>query len=267
VADERGIRNAIRKKKGWSAQSLANAVSQLQSGYQIEPRSDALLALAIVHQVPLRDFDVDPESQRRASVLARMIASDGSPSVAQGATSPRPKKVADKVVKVQSRDFDFGTMPAFMNTFAGGNHERSREAYQLLYLFENSVRETIARVLGGVHGKDWWTKGVDPDIVRQAEDRKKQDEDDPWHSPRGEHLIFYLDLYHYNKIILSGQNWPLFKPMLKRKTFVAETLHRINISRRVVAHMNGLKKADFDLLKSHFNMWNSYLKAGEADIG
>ncbi len=267
MADESGIREALRQKNNWSAQALANAVTKLQNDLHIEPRSDALLVLAILNQVPLKGFNLDPESQRRASELARAIVGTRPQPGPSASTTAVKSSVAAKVVNVQSRDFDFGAMPAFMNIYAGGNHERSREAYQLLYLFENSVRETIVRVLKAEFGQDWWPRGVDPGTVRKAEDRKSQDDEDPWHTPRGEHLIVYLDLYDYNKIILSDNNWPLFKLIFKRKTFVEETLHRINVSRRVVAHMNGLAKGDFDSLKSNFNMWNKHLKAGEGAIG
>lgn len=264
MADEKGIREALRKEKSWSPSALSHAVTRLANKYHIAPRSDALLALAHVNNVPLAKYGVDVEGQRRASELARMVA---SPTDVTSVSIGGGPQVRTKVVKVEMKGVHTGSLPGFMSSYGGGNHERSLSAYQLVYLFENSVREVIVRVLKKKHGtKDWWAKGVDPKINEKAENRKEDDKKDPWHAPRGEHLIHYIDLYHYNQIITSDGNWPLFKPIFIRKSFVEETLHQINVSRRVVAHMNGLKKSDFDSLKSNFRIWNSVLKANEGAL-
>ena len=266
MTDEKGLRSALRAKMNWSASSLSNAVTGLVDKHKIAPRSDALLTLALLKGVPLGSFGVDGDSQRRASELARMVSSQTGETSVQGSRSTSGLSVsAPKVVKVEVKGVSAGTMPSFMSSYGGGNHERSRSGYQLVYLFENSVREVIMRVLKKEHGnRDWWDKGVDPKIIKTAKKRKADDKLDPWHEPRGTHLIYYIDLYHYTKIITSDQNWKLFEPIFTRKGFVEETLHQVNVSRRVVAHMNGLKKADYDSLKVNFDKWNKVVVAAES---
>lgn len=269
MANDKGVREALMAEMGWSKQILTNRVTRLVKKHGIAPRVDSLYVLAVENDIPLDEYGVDSETQRRASDLARLVRGDGQVGPA---SLPKSKVKANTNTSRKTTDtalgqVELGALPNFMSKFTAGNHKRSATAYQLLQLIETSVRETIERVLTKKHGiKDWWSAGIDPDIQAKAAARMKDDAADPWHAARGEHEIHYIDLSDYVKIIVGADNWPAFKPIFKRTGFVDETLHQINVSRRVVAHMNPLRKDDFDQLRANYRKWMDMLRANEPSI-
>lgn len=266
MGDNTGLRKAIRDVTGWSRQNLYYHQSAIVKKYGVAPRDDALYALALQHGISLDKYGLDHDTQRRASDVFRMVA-DGNQGGNGGTaptSEPRRARAPTQMVSITANDRVLGDLPSSTTKYLKGNHKRSAEAYRLLYLVENSARETIMSVLKQQHGKNWWKVGVDPRIGRRAANRKKDDAQDPWHTPRGEHDIYYIDLYDYAQIMTSDANWPLFEPIFKRKSFVIETLHQITVSRRVVAHMNGLKAEDFDQLQTNYLTWMKVLKAHES---
>jgi hypothetical protein len=225
----------------------------------------ALYVLAHQHGLPLERFGVDPDTLIKVGGLAREVTAGTQPAPPTRPSRAR-KPVPARTVTVKAPGLDPTDIPQFVSKHAKPAVGNAAEAYTLLYLFENAIRDVVIRVLQAQHGVDWWTRAVPPDIQKQAAKRMKQDSDDPWHTPRGNLPIHYLDLHHYRDIILAPANWPLFEPLLDRPTLVEETLRDINLARRVVAHMNPLTSADLTHVRANFRKLMGTLKAREGAL-
>ncbi len=90
---------------------------------------------------------------------------------------------------------------------------RMARVYELLFCFENSVRELIEDRLKEAHGvQTWSTRGVPEDIRLSAERLKDKEQQTPWHGPRGGTLLAFVDFPILARIIT--ENWEHFEDLL-----------------------------------------------------
>ncbi len=142
--------------------------------------------------------------------------------------------------------------------------EMAEEVYPLLYVFENSVRETVVRVMQGAHGANWWDMKVSKEIREEVQRRKAKEEQNPWHGKRGVHLIYYTDLEDLGRIVQS--NWADFKAILPKPQWLTQRLDEVSHSRNPVAHMNPLSRDDIQRIKVYFRDWGKLIVAKRALI-
>lgn len=264
MADDTGIRQELRDRTGWSPQNLSNRVRSLRDNGHLMSRQHALYVLAHEQGVDLENFGVEADTLIKVGQLSRSVR-DVPVTSRQASEQPKQSR-AGRRVTVSVDGVDVGMLPSLLASHTREADQRSAKAYHLLYLIEQSIRHVISRVLSDTHGEAWWDNAVDSTTRKKAESRQKDDDLDPWHSARGDHPLDYLDIWDYARIIVDDSNWPLFEPIFDRPEFVTETLREINVSRRVVAHMNGLSRHDFERLKTTFRKWMKHLKARESDL-
>ena len=129
-------------------------------------------------------------------------------------------------------------------------HEETSEK-DLLYLFENDLREFIKKVLEKEFKNDWWRKGI-PAKVRSDCVAKKElglDEEkdlDP---------ILFANFYDYKEII--QQNKAIFSQCLDVKIWCSK-LNEIEPIRNVIAHNSKLEKA-FEKVKKCYDEFRGVL--------
>lgn len=156
-------------------------------------------------------------------------------------------------------------LPGLKQSHADAAKRMAERVYPVVYLFENSVRDLIELVLKDMHGKDWWTKAVPGDVQKRAAKHKADEKDDPWHGPRGAREIDYVFLNELWAII--NHNWAAFKHLFPKKAWVESLITSdMNVSRRVLAHMNPLAADDIRNIESAFNKWARQLQAVEAKL-
>ncbi|MCD4753268.1 MAG: hypothetical protein K8R40_09375 [Anaerolineaceae bacterium] len=137
--------------------------------------------------------------------------------------------------------------------------------YAELYVFENSVREVINRVLTKNHGIGWWNTGlVNNDLLTKVENRIDKENKNPWHGRRGAHPICYTDILDLN--YLFRRHWLEFKDIFPRKEWVSEKLEQVAISRNVVDHHNPLRVRDCQRLKMNLKDWQEQITAKKGNI-
>ena len=142
----------------------------------------------------------------------------------------------------------------------------AEKVYPLLYVFENSAREMIIRVMRNSYGDNWWdidTK-VSTDIRNTVKDRIAKEDRNPWHGRRGAHPIYYTDLEHLGQIVKN--NWPLFKLILPTQEWFLQRVKEISHSRNPVAHMNPLSKEDVDRIKVYTKDWEKQIAQKKSAI-
>lgn len=137
--------------------------------------------------------------------------------------------------------------------------EMAEQVYPLLYVFENSVREMIIRVMQGAHSANWWDTKVPQPIREEVHKRKAKEDQNPWHGKRGAHPIYYTDLEHLARIVQN--NWTDFNTILPTPQWLTQRVNEIGHSRNPVAHMNPLSKDDVDRIKVYFRDWTKLITA------
>ncbi len=131
--------------------------------------------------------------------------------------------------------------------------------YAQLYVFENSVREVIRRVLSRTYGDNWWDDCIPLKVHRYAQSRMDDDERNAWHGRRGDHPIYYIDISHYISIIQAL--WSDFEDMFPSQPWVIQRINEIARSRNVIDHHNPLLKPDRDRIRVFFADWSKQIES------
>lgn len=189
----------------------------------------------------------------------------GSPTTPRSVTangSPGRRRTAPKPVVVTIAGMNVEKLPGMTAAHANEAKMMAEKVYPTVYVFENSVRDLIERVLKAQFGDDWWTKAVPGKVQTTARDHKEAEKKDLWHSQRGGREIDYVFLNDLWAII--KHQWKHFKDLFPSQPW-AESLitSDMNVSRRVLAHMTPLDADDVKNLEAAFRKWAKQLKAKE----
>jgi hypothetical protein len=139
--------------------------------------------------------------------------------------------------------------------------EMSEKVYPILYIFENSVREVVRRVLTGAFGADWWDRCVSANVKRTVADRMRQENDTPWHGARGAHPILYTDIKDLVSIVRNSDAWQELKPVVGSIEWFSQLINCIGASRNPVAHMNPISGHDCQRVIINFRDWERVVHA------
>jgi Swt1-like HEPN len=132
--------------------------------------------------------------------------------------------------------------------------QRMTRVYELLFCFENSVRELIEdRLREAYDVETWWTSGVPDDIRRMAERLKDKEKQTPWHGPRGGTLLAFVDFPILARIIT--ERWQHFEDLLGKPSWVESTFDEMNQSRRAIAHTGVLNPHDAERMELRVRDW------------
>ncbi len=147
----------------------------------------------------------------------------------------------------------------FIDSKTESDAERMVEPYIILYLFENSLRNFINKILSEKYGEDWWKKIVTKkEIYKKVDDRKKLEGIHKWHVPRGAHEIFYTDLEDLAYLLRKEEK--IFKNFLGLKIWDTYITEIIKLSRNIVDHHNPLPQREINRLKQIFEDWKRQMK-------
>lgn len=126
--------------------------------------------------------------------------------------------------------------------------------YELLYCFENSVRELIETTLKeSLTPERWWIDGVPQGIRQKAEQRRQDDERSRWHGPRGESLLNFVDFPELGEIIIA--RWADFEDLLGDRAWVGRYFSDMNKSRRAIGHTGDLSEHAVERMELFVREW------------
>lgn len=258
MATNKAIKNALLKKRGITPQRL----SQLTNARKRElPMSTehAVYTIAFEHGIDIAK-ELDAEETAEVRRLVSALRSNGTMKP-EPKGQMKPTKVT-KTVKVTIAGVDVGTIPALKPQHASEAKVMAEKVYPTVYIFENSVRDLIERVLQAQFGANWWTTAIPGTIQKTAAKHKADEKNDPWHGRRGTREIDYVFLVDLWAII--KHQWKHFKALFPNQAWV-ETLisNDMNVSRRPLAHMNPLSVDDVTNVEVAFRKWVKQLRAVE----
>jgi Swt1-like HEPN len=148
---------------------------------------------------------------------------------------------------------DSGTVAQFSIAVRTAARRMAR-VYELLFCFENSVRELIEDRLKEAYGVEkWWADGVPEDIAGQAERLKAKEKQTPWHGPRGGTLLAFVDFPVLARIIT--ERWEQFEDLLGKPAWVESVFDEVNQSRRAIAHTGVLSQHDAERMELRVRDW------------
>jgi len=255
------LKRDLQNKLGITRQGVESRANTIKRKYPPLSTDDAICWIAIDEGMDLtKYFDarvlvdqqaVDRIWHRRQSALP----------TAQTQPSPRRPRAAPKTVRVTVGRGLTITNPLLTPRVMKDATTMAEHVYPIMYVFENSVREFITRVLRNVHGDGWWSAAAPSEVKNLVQGRMAQEKKHAWHGRRGAHEIFYTDIEDLRRLVTSNRNWPHFEPLLHDQNWFATRVSEIKLSRNIVAHNNPLLPNDVKRLEVYFQEWQDLITA------
>lgn len=250
MATNRALRAELLKKLGVTPQRMSQRVAQVKRLYGPMSTEDGTYVLAHQEGLDLTKYLERPTVDRVRGLLPTgagpTTPSQPGPRRATAA-SLRPVRIAPSLELVDAM------LPASVAEDA----RRMATVYPKLYIFENSIRNVIIRVLRAKYGRDWWTKCAPTGVQKTVAARKANEAKTPWHGKRGTHEIYYANFGDLRDIITK--NWPDFQPIFLKQPWISQRLDELEPPRNIVAHNNPLSKQEENRVDLYFNDWIALL--------
>ncbi|MBZ9571793.1 hypothetical protein KJA15_00405 [Patescibacteria group bacterium] len=175
-------------------------------------------------------------------------------------------KARSSVSRPIKTQFGIINEPLLPNSVKKDAVKMAGKAYLVLYIFENSIRNFINKVLEKEFGSDWWPTKMNTkklsEIMTRVKERMKEEKRRAWHGKRGDHPIYYSDFGDLILILKSHNR--IFNKYLKnqrRKTeWLLSKLDETIPSRRIIAHHNPLSDRDLSRVEGNLMDWTKQLK-------
>lgn len=266
MATNRKLKADLLKKLGITEQAL-NLRAQNRKRRELPMTTEqAYYTFAYEAGLDLSKY-LAPDAVSEIRALVRDLKAAGRPGAeANGGGRSRKATRAKRETVVTIAGMDADALPGMTARHVAEAKQMAEKVYPMLYLFENSLRDVIERVLKAEYGADWWTNGAPPGPRKKASERKAHEKADPWHGRRGAREIDYVDLSDLWLIV--KHNWRLFKGIFPSGQAWVESLitNDMNVSRRPIAHMNPIAADDADNVKAAFRKWTKLLRAVEDQL-
>lgn len=254
------LREEIAKKLGIKTSQIYKKAKDLSIVTQTKTE-DGIYLLAAKTNINLNRY-LPQEKVNQIRQLLFQLNQHAQPSQLRDTHSK--KKTASKTVSVTVGKTFVINNSILSDKVLAEAKEMSEEVYPLLYIFENSIREIIIRIMRSTHGANWWDTKVSKEIRQAVEERRAKEEQNPWHGKRGTHPIYYTDLEHLGRIVQN--NWDNFKIIFPTPQWLIQRINEITHSRNPVAHMNPLSKDDIQRIKIYFRDLQRQIQAKQGLI-
>lgn len=183
MATNREVKKTLLRTLGVTPQRLSQLAKARKKQLPMTTEQ-AVYTLAHENGVDLSKHLNKDETAEIRSLLAQLPARAHTAAPSTNGTAAK-RALPRKSVKVSIAGVDVGTIPVLSATHATEAKLMSEKVYPTLYIFENSVRDLIERVLKNAFGPSWWTTAVPGSIQATAAKHKADETKDPWHGRRG----------------------------------------------------------------------------------
>lgn len=255
----RALREAIAEKLDIKTSQIYARANALATKTQTTTE-DGIYLLAAQSGINLRKYLPRDKVDAIRHLVLQVNHDAGPPAVLKAPSKKATFKVGSMTI---GKTLSVGDLLLPLKMLAEAK-EMAEEVYPLLYVFENSVRMIIVRVMQKAHGLDWWDVKVGRGIREEVQRRRAKEDQNPWHGKRGAHPIYYTDLDHLGLIVQN--NWADFKQILPSPQWVRQRIDEIAHSRNPVAHMNPISKDDIQRINVYFRDWVKLIEANRTRI-
>lgn len=243
------LRQALLGKLGISPQALYQRASRIKRDHGPMSTEDAIYWIAVDQGFDLSKF-LDMGTVDRIRGLRQAAHRPTPPARPTARVRPGvPKAIVIGEVKLSD--------PILPRQILDDAKRMAEKAYPLIYVFENSVRETIRLVMTRAHGNNWWSGHVAQNIQRSVQQRIDQEEQNAWHGRRGSHPIYYTSIGHLSRIVTA--NWGEFQDILPSLAWFTQRMDEIELSRNILEHNNPLRARDLVRLEMYLRDWQDQI--------
>lgn len=245
-------------QEGITARAVRARVTTARRVHTTISLEEALLLVAANARITISDYTND----RTTLALVRQLQTDQKTVTPPSSRPSRPTRQPSTVqVNISTGPL---TDPILPQHIARDAKMMAEQAYPQMYMFENSVREVIQRVMRHAYGKDWWDKRVEEKRHKELARRMRREQRRHWHGKRGAHPIYYSDVSDLVKIIEN--DWNHFSGLFDSKEWVTQKIKEINVSRRVIAHNNPLHPDDLKRVEVYYSDWRNQIAGVRSKI-
>lgn len=176
----------------------------------------------------------------------------------------RSQGATPRVVNIKIGNVAVSGVPCMGASIAHDARQVAQDAYVKIFLIENSAREMITRVMSAAHGSTWWSSNTKTTIQTKAAKYAANELKNAWHAPRGTDPIQFIDLS--DLVAIVDGNWTDFAAIFPKPEWFGNFIDELNVTRRVVAHMNIVDKSAYTLIDAAFLKWTQLLTSRSSDI-
>ncbi len=252
------LKKATSKKDNVSPRAIGYRATKINKNYG--PFSDEVLYGIVAQQAGVEVSKIMTDAKILEEIRNQI---DRIGELENDTPKPRTKTVVKtKVVQIAK---DLRLNDPILETKVIDDAKVMTLLYAQLYIFENSVREIINRVLSKHISTNWWdSSNVKKDLLDKVQERIDKEKQNPWHGERGAHPIYYTDIS--DLIYLLRRHWKYFRDIFPRLEWVSEKLEQVSFSRNVVDHHNPLSKRDRDRLTMNLQDWQKQIDANKSKL-
>lgn len=256
MVTDRRLKAELLAKLDVTPQRLSQRVGEVKSA--LGPMTTPEATYVIAH---LEGFDLSKYLAQELVERVRMLvsSSDREPRVKK--TSVRAGSNKEVVVRISS---EIPKVDALLSTVLARDAKRMAALYPKYYVFENSLRCVIERILETKYGQDWWQKRASPKVKAKVRERRDKEVTQPWHGKRGQHEIYYSDFGDLRKII--ERNWDDFADLFPTRSWITQKLDELEPPRNIIAHHNPVSADDERRLDLYFRDWIALLTVKKEQI-
>jgi hypothetical protein len=256
----------LANKKGKTVKYIGEQITKKGSKLGISSQASLVLFLK-AEGIPSTVYERKLNSDIKGEIRAHLELSNSSVTTKSFSKTSKTKVYNEKVLKIESLIIK-EKIPLVSQKIIQDAYNNA-EVYQVLFVFENSIRNFIATVLEKKFGADWWLADtghsnapvVSKDIKEEVAKRVETDKINSFHGSRSDKAIIYADFKDLGKIIQT--NPAIFKPYFKGVTsgigFLTHMLDVLALSRNNIAHMVNLEKNDRGRFLMNVNDWHNLL--------
>ncbi|MDH5607317.1 MAG: Swt1 family HEPN domain-containing protein [Candidatus Heimdallarchaeota archaeon] len=246
------LKQAIIKKENITRQAVEGRAARLKNKYG--PFSDEVAYGILAQKAGVDVASIIAEDQTLANIRTGL---DRIAILENEKPPPKPKTIiTTKTVKIGN---NLSLTDPILSEQVIKDAQEMTAVYAEIYIFENSVRETINRALSNNIGEDWWETSAPQKTRENAQNRIEKEKRNAWHGRRGKHPIYYTDISDLKAII--QRHWDFFKSIFPNQAWVNVRLDEIELSRNIVDHHNPLKDKDRKRLEIYVNDWQSQINS------
>lgn len=251
----RKLKQTLLSKLNISQQALSQRIQKIKKQYSVTTE-DATYIIAQQEGIILDKYLSYDMLAHIRGLIRDMVASPNIGASAKKHDSSKRKSRETRVIFI-SKEFSEANLTLSGKTLLEAKEMAS--LYPFLYIFENSIREVIDKVLTINHGDNWFENCAPSGLIRTVQDRMADEKRNSWHQRRGARLIHYLDMNQLSPLISKFQSE--FVPnIIPSVQWFSELINEVYQSRCVLCHMNPLSKDNILAVKLRYKQWQKQIK-------
>lgn len=247
------LRHHVQAQLRIGERALRNRLANAMRAHPTITRDDALLFIAADAGINISQYVEDHATLDR---IRQLQQTQPPPRPGRSARSKQASAATGVRVTI-ARDIKLSD-PVLPQRIINDAKLMAERVYPIMYIFENSVREVIQRVMVRAYGDKWWAQKAPKKVRDTVAGRMQSEKGKAWHSKRGTHEIYYTDIDELKGIVAS--NWEPFAPLFNDQSWFTHTVNQIAVSRHVVAHSNPISKQDLKRLEVNFTDWENQIR-------